>query len=159
MHLLSAHHELKSWGQTSEAKKILAIGRGTEAPLFMEFQLVHFHRYKQKQALEQSPLAHSLPPEYACGKSFGELFWFLLPPVFEFSFTQSTNYLLHFCLNLILCDSLMGQKKGKPCREEEQKVETAGKDWDFSEKPVKMVDRTIFRAKMLSCLLWEGTCF
>lgn len=65
MHLLSTHHELKCWGQTSEEKKILAIESGTEAPLFMEFQLVHFQRYKQKHTLEQSPLALSSPPKYA----------------------------------------------------------------------------------------------
>lgn len=52
MHILNAHHELKSWGQTSEEKRLLAIESGTEAPLFMEFQLVHFHRYKQNHTLE-----------------------------------------------------------------------------------------------------------
>lgn len=52
MPVWSAHCELKSRGQMSEGKKILAKESCTEAPLFMEFQLVNFHRYKQNHTPE-----------------------------------------------------------------------------------------------------------
>lgn len=42
MHILSAHHDLKSWGQTSEEKKILAIESGIEAPHLWNFNLYTF---------------------------------------------------------------------------------------------------------------------